>query len=357
MDGKLSKDCMKIFSFVFHLFLCVYIVFSGFVYASEVASNLEDSGYVSEVPVEPSGDTSIVKASYENLFTKNIPAPSGITGVLVFAAVIIFSVLFVVLVIVAVNLFINLKNVKSQNSKFIETLRMVSQMMPTRQQDSVYDALAVEYSVSLPDGEKTSGMGQKDFPPPPVTEEEKMAFEDFIRKCRDISVEIDRVTCRKNNSKNVAEIVFKLAREGGANQYEATLFYAVALIYDIGFLAVNPEIFFLDKLSDDQKKEIRKHVSLGLERIYFVPDIYRPLFSAGIFCHHENMDGSGYPDGLTGCRIPYIGRMIRVAESFTALVSKRRYRKIVDKEAALERLRRETGVYDGEIVKILEEIV
>jgi len=69
------------------------------------------------------------------------------------------------------------------------------------------------------------------------------------------------------------------------------------------------------------------------------------------------MDGSGYPEGLTGSRIPYIARMIRVAESFNALISKRNYREIVDKESAVGELKKSPGLYDPELVDILELLI
>ena len=81
------------------------------------------------------------------------------------------------------------------------------------------------------------------------------------------------------------------------------------------------------------------------------------VFADGVLMHHENMDGSGYPEGLSGSRIPYIARLIRVAESFVALISRRNYRVIFDKESAVAELRSSPGLYDSEIVDVLETII
>jgi HD-GYP domain-containing protein (c-di-GMP phosphodiesterase class II) len=81
------------------------------------------------------------------------------------------------------------------------------------------------------------------------------------------------------------------------------------------------------------------------------------IFADGVLMHHENMDGSGYPEGLSENRIPYIARVIRIAESYIALISRRNYRDIYDKESAVEELRKKPGLYDSDIVTVLETII
>jgi HD-GYP domain-containing protein (c-di-GMP phosphodiesterase class II) len=88
-----------------------------------------------------------------------------------------------------------------------------------------------------------------------------------------------------------------------------------------------------------------------------VPEKYLTVFADGVLMHHENIDGSGYPEGLSGARIPLIARLIRVSESFIALISKRSYREIYDKESAVAELRKKPGLYDGEIIDVLERLI
>ncbi|HNY22227.1 MAG TPA: HD domain-containing phosphohydrolase, partial [Treponemataceae bacterium] len=140
-------------------------------------------------------------------------------------------------------------------------------------------------------------------------------------------------------------------------QYESTLFFSVAMVYDIGFLSIDKGLLLSENLTEDQKYEIRNHVKQGLAQLSFVPERYMSVFADGVLMHHENMDGSGYPEGLTGSRIPYVARMIRVAESFNALISKRNYREIVDKESAVGELKKSPGLYDPELVDILERLI
>ena len=202
-----------------------------------------------------------------------------------------------------------------------------------------------------------SALADTGLPPEPSTEAERAELSALAVKCRDFGAQIDQATGRKNNSKNVAELVFKISQEMGWPQYESTLFFSVAMVYDIGFLSIDKGLLLAENLTEDQKYEIRNHVKQGLAQLSFVPERYMSVFADGVLMHHENMDGSGYPEGLTGSRIPYVARMIRVAESFNALISKRNYREIVDKESAVGELKKSPGLYDPELVDILERLI
>ena len=66
--------------------------------------------------------------------------------------------------------------------------------------------------------------------------------------------------------------------------------------------------------------------------------------------HHENWDGSGYPDGLKGEQIPLLGRIVSVADAFDAMTTDRPYSKAMTFEAALARLRFLAGKkFDAEL--------
>ena len=70
--------------------------------------------------------------------------------------------------------------------------------------------------------------------------------------------------------------------------------------------------------------------------------------------HHENIDGSGYPDGLKGKTIPLEARIVAVADAYDALLSERPYRKATNNINAMKELRRFSGIhFDAEIVEIL----
>jgi len=283
---------------------------------------------------------------------------NGATGrVLVLILTLVAGICFIIFIAVIVNLSVSVRGQKAQNEKFVETLKVVSELARLPGQTSVMQALPHVYG---PAGEVRmigSALAETGLPPEPATEAERAELSALAVKCRDFGAQIDQATGRKNNSKNVAELVFKISQEMGWPQYESTLFFSVAMVYDIGFLSIDKGLLLSENLTEDQKYEIRNHVKQGLAQLSFVPERYMSVFADGVLMHHENMDGSGYPEGLTGSRIPYVARMIRVAESFNALISKRNYREIVDKESAVGELKKSPGLYDPELVDILERLI
>ncbi len=296
--------------------------------------------------------------AYQNALTQATEATGRNNRIVIFALFILVGLCFIVFLIVILNLLVNLKNQKTQNERFAETLKVVSQMAHLSASPAVgIEALPGLYGTGADMKMIGSGTPSSGLPKPPETEAEKTEMAELARKCREIGLEIDQATGRKNNSKNVAEMVFKLAQEMGIGQYESMLFFSVAMVYDIGFLEVDRTLLHADNLTDAQKFEIRNHVKQGLAQISFVPEKYLPVFADGVLMHHENIDGSGYPEGLSGGRIPLVARLLRVSESFVALISKRSYHEIYDKESAVAELRKKPGLYDSTIIDALERLI
>lgn len=210
------------------------------------------------------------------------------------------------------------------------------------------------------DGLKLAGSStwsQSSLPEPEDTPEEKEALAELAQKCREIGEKIDTATGRKNNSKNVSEIVFKLATNLGCRQHDAMVYFCAAMVYDVGFLSVEPETLKAQSLSEEQKDNLRHHIDFAEKELEFVPKKYWSVFSDAAKYHHENYDGTGYSEGLKGDKIPQIARIIRVADSYNALSSRRSFRGGMDKESALEKLESESNLYDPDVLKALEEII
>ncbi|WP_027728102.1 HD-GYP domain-containing protein [Treponema sp. C6A8] len=189
------------------------------------------------------------------------------------------------------------------------------------------------------------------------TEEDQEELKQLAVKCEEIGSKIDSATGRKNNSKNVSELVYKLSMALGLPQGMAMLNFCAAMIYDAGFLGIDPELLAATNLTDEQKEAIKEHVKLSEKHLEFVPKKFWEVFEDAAMKHHENMDGTGYPNGLKGDQIPLIARLIHVAESFVSLSSKRNYRETMDKETAIAKLREQPQFYDPTVVDVLEQIV
>lgn len=98
-----------------------------------------------------------------------------------------------------------------------------------------------------------------------------------------------------------------------------------AYLHDIGKLFIPPEILQKPgKLTDEEYEIMKKHTTLGYEMCR--KDEKLRLYSAGALYHHEALNGTGYPQGLTKKDIPYEGQIIRVADEYDAIVSKRQYK-------------------------------
>jgi HD-GYP domain len=195
------------------------------------------------------------------------------------------------------------------------------------------------------------------LPEPEETPEEKVEMRDLAAKCEDLGTKIDQATNRKNNSKNVSELVYKLAMALGLRQREAMVFFCASMVYDAGFLALDQDLLSAETLSDDEREQLKHHTDLSDSYLQFVPKRYWQIFEDAAGKHHENMDGSGYPEGLKGESIPQIARLIRVADSYISLSSRRSYREINDKETAIAKLKAEPGIYDPDVVAALESII
>lgn len=132
---------------------------------------------------------------------------------------------------------------------------------------------------------------------------------------------------------------------------------SAAALHDIGKAAIPDGI--LSKpgpLDASELAFIRRHTLIGERIVGAAAALTQP--SKLVRWSHEQFDGSGYPDGLTGEEIPLGARIIAVADAFDAMVSGRPYRPAVAVEAALAELRRCAGTqFDPQVVVAFEAVV
>jgi putative two-component system response regulator len=129
------------------------------------------------------------------------------------------------------------------------------------------------------------------------------------------------------------------------------------LVHDIGKLAV-PESILLKPgpLTPEERKIMEKHTIDG-ERICAPLRSFRHVLPI-IRHHHEKWDGSGYPDGLKGEKIPLTARILQVTDIYDALTTDRPYRKALPSEKAFAIMREEVkrGWWDASILDEFERI-
>lgn len=125
--------------------------------------------------------------------------------------------------------------------------------------------------------------------------------------------------------------------------------YLAGLLHDIGKIGIDEQVLRKNgKLTPEERECIQRHPSIGasiLRGIKQMRDIV-----PGVLCHHERIDGTGYPDGLRGDEIPLTGKIVGLADSFDAMTSRRVYRDALSIETALHEIRRGLGTQFDEMV-------
>lgn len=136
------------------------------------------------------------------------------------------------------------------------------------------------------------------------------------------------------------------------SEEEINRLYLAGLLHDIGKIGVDESVLCKNgKLTDEERACIQRHPAIGagiLRGIKQMRDIV-----PGVLCHHERIDGKGYPKGLQGEEIPLSARIIGLADSFDAMTSKRVYRNAMTIECALEQIEKGLGTqFDEKIGRI-----
>jgi putative nucleotidyltransferase with HDIG domain len=135
----------------------------------------------------------------------------------------------------------------------------------------------------------------------------------------------------KGHSNRVAKYSRMLAQALGEDEKTQENIYYVALLHDIGKIGVpNAIINKPGKLTDEEYEIIKTHPVIGADILKTISSM--PEISIGARSHHERYDGRGYPDGLAGENIPWIARIIGVADAYDAMTSNRSYRQYLPQD-------------------------
>ena len=141
----------------------------------------------------------------------------------------------------------------------------------------------------------------------------------------------------RGHSERVAYYSTIVAKELGMSPAEIENVHLAGLIHDVGKIGIEDRILRKPAaLTDDEYEIMKQHPSKGAQILEAVPKL-KALAGPGLM-HHENVDGSGYPDGLKGDEIPLLGRMVSVADAFDAMTTDRPYSKAMTFDIALARL-------------------
>jgi HD-GYP domain-containing protein (c-di-GMP phosphodiesterase class II) len=159
----------------------------------------------------------------------------------------------------------------------------------------------------------------------------------------------------RGHSERVAFYSSLIARHLGMTEEEVERVHLSGIIHDVGKIGIEDKILRKPAALTEEEYEIMKQHPRKGEKILDAVPLLKQMAGAGLM-HHENVDGSGYPDALKGDQIPLLGRIVSVADAFDAMTTDRPYSKAMTFEAALSRLRFLAGKkFDGTCVDAIEK--
>ena len=334
----------------------------------QAEDNKQSQEALKEVIIKQAEDTKTTQAELKNaletslkdmgnVFTESAKEQKRSTKVIAFAIIGIAIIILIVVLLIIVIVRHGIKQQKIQQEQYVQAFKMLAATQNQTNRIMLGGAVDLYGQGNLRIAGSSTWAPAQALPDVPYTEEDEEELKQLAIKCEEIGQKIDSVTGRKNNSKNVSEIVYKLSIQLGLPQGLAMLNFCASMIYDAGFLGIDPDLLSSTTLSEEEKEAMKEHVNLAEKYLSFVPKKYWSVFEDAAMKHHENIDGTGYPKGLKGDEIPQIARLIRVAESYVSLSSRRSYRGAMDKESAVAALREQENLYDKDVVDVLEQIV
>jgi putative nucleotidyltransferase with HDIG domain len=155
----------------------------------------------------------------------------------------------------------------------------------------------------------------------------------------------------RQHSSRVTGIALILGKKLGCTSEQLEILNFAGHLHDIGKIGIRDEILLKPgKLTTEEFKKIKEHPVIGaniLEQMGLWEN-ERVI----IRCHHERFDGNGYPDGLKQLEIPFLARILSVADVYDAIASDRAYRKKMEESLILKIINEGSGSqFDPDIVE------
>jgi diguanylate cyclase (GGDEF)-like protein/putative nucleotidyltransferase with HDIG domain len=181
--------------------------------------------------------------------------------------------------------------------------------------------------------------------------------QDFLRVVQSYGESIeenDHYT--QGHCERVADLACTLAVRCGVDEASLFWFRVGAVLHDVGKIDIDPEILNKpDRLTPDEWLIVKQHPLAGVE---VVRDIGLPEDVVQVVrSHHESWDGTGYPDGLRGERIPMWARIVCIADVYDALTSERSYKRAISHDEAMTVMRRDAGrQFDPALFQLFDEL-
>jgi putative two-component system response regulator len=159
------------------------------------------------------------------------------------------------------------------------------------------------------------------------------------------------------HTRAVGRLSALLAEAIGLDEETVRRMRVAAPMHDIGKIAM-PDVILMkpSPLSGAERMFMQRHAQIGHDLLAGTGSPVLDLAAEIALTHHEHFDGSGYPRGLAGVRIPPAGRIVAIADVFDALISDRPYRVALTERDALEEMLGQSGArFDPELIKLFAD--
>jgi HD-GYP domain-containing protein (c-di-GMP phosphodiesterase class II) len=186
--------------------------------------------------------------------------------------------------------------------------------------------------------------------------DEELSGPDLLRMLGAVSDVVDGRNSRDvGRGRRVSDLAWRVASRCGLPERRCDLVRVAALLQDIGTLGIPAHVLSKpDILTLDEMMLMQKHPTLARNIVGEVPGMGAVAWWVG--CHHERVDGKGYPGMLEGDAVPIEAQIIGICEAYEALTSHRPYRKAMEHGDATEVLRGlAESRFDGTLIRRLEE--
>lgn len=165
----------------------------------------------------------------------------------------------------------------------------------------------------------------------------------FLRTVKALAAAVDaKDPYTKGHSEAVVKYTLEIANELKLPEEDTESLEIAALLHDIGKIGIKEDVLLKPgKLDEEEWRVIKEHPSISAKILG--PVEFPEIIMLAVRLHHEQIDGRGYPDGLSHEQIPIHASIIKVADAYDAMTSDRPYRKALSMEVAISELRKGSG--------------
>lgn len=155
----------------------------------------------------------------------------------------------------------------------------------------------------------------------------------------------------------VCNLTRLVAKQMGLDKDMCDEIAIAGFVHDIGKLKLAQYLYGRDEnsLAVEEMRYMRMHSRISYDILQYYDFSYLTLET--VLHHHENYDGSGYPDNLKGMEIPIGARILKVADTFVALISDRPYRRAFTEEAAMQIMIEQAKNFDMQVFLAFQNVI